>query len=213
MRRPFSYANVAATMALVFSMSGGALAASHYLINSTKQINPKVLKKLVGKSGASGAAGKEGPQGKEGAKGERGPQGEKGLPGEKGESGASHAWSAETGEGVGTATVHVPEGRYVVFGEGSFYNEGKEYGAGQCIIEAPGNSFASDHQEATVPNNGEEERKFHEVHGSMGISTQGTATLNSAGSITEKCENATEAKQGVLVLKTRLIAIQVSGLN
>jgi len=48
MRRRFSYANVAATLALVFSMSGGALAANHYLINSTKQIKPSVLKKLKG---------------------------------------------------------------------------------------------------------------------------------------------------------------------
>lgn len=47
MRRHISYANVAATLALVLSMSGGALAASHYLINSTKQINPKVLKTLT----------------------------------------------------------------------------------------------------------------------------------------------------------------------
>jgi hypothetical protein len=42
----FSYANVVATLALVLAMSGGALAASHYLITSTKQISPRVLKKL-----------------------------------------------------------------------------------------------------------------------------------------------------------------------
>jgi hypothetical protein len=47
MRRRLSYANVVATLALVFAMSGGALAANHYLINSTKQINPKVLKALA----------------------------------------------------------------------------------------------------------------------------------------------------------------------
>ena len=78
MRRRFSYANVAATLALVFSMTGGALAANHYLISSTKQIKPSVLKKLTGKKGATGAtgaagtpgaSGKEGPQGKEGAAG------------------------------------------------------------------------------------------------------------------------------------------------
>jgi hypothetical protein len=46
MRRHLTYANVAATLALVFSMSGGALAAKHYLIDSTKQISPKVLKSL-----------------------------------------------------------------------------------------------------------------------------------------------------------------------
>jgi hypothetical protein len=78
MRKRFSYANVAATLALVFSMSGGALAANHYLISSTKQISPKVLKKLKGATGkagapgamgATGATGKEGPGGKEGAPG------------------------------------------------------------------------------------------------------------------------------------------------
>jgi hypothetical protein len=50
-RRHLNYANVVATLALLFAMSGGALAASHYLINSTTQINPKVLKKLKGRSG------------------------------------------------------------------------------------------------------------------------------------------------------------------
>jgi hypothetical protein len=47
MRKRLSYANVAATMALVFSMSGGALAAKHYLLSSTKQISPKVLKSFA----------------------------------------------------------------------------------------------------------------------------------------------------------------------
>jgi hypothetical protein len=80
--RRFSYANVAATLALFFSMSGGALAASHYLITSTKQINPKVLKKLkgaAGKTGATGATGKEGPQGAQGLAGKEGAAGTKGA--------------------------------------------------------------------------------------------------------------------------------------
>jgi hypothetical protein len=92
MRRHLSYANVAATMALVLSMSGGALAARHYLINSPKQINPKVLRKLKeinpkvlrklkGKTGATGAAGVPGPQGKEGQPGKEGPQGKEGPAG------------------------------------------------------------------------------------------------------------------------------------
>jgi hypothetical protein len=78
MRRRFSYANVAATLALVLSMSGGALAAKHYLINSTKQINPKVLKKLKGKAGKPGAAGlpgAAGPTGPAGPTGKEGPTG------------------------------------------------------------------------------------------------------------------------------------------
>jgi hypothetical protein len=73
-----SYANVVATLALVFAMSGGALAANHYLIESTKQLSPKVLKALKGKAGAKGAAGtqgKEGPRGPEGPRGKDGPAG------------------------------------------------------------------------------------------------------------------------------------------
>jgi hypothetical protein len=81
--RHLSYANVAATLALVFSMAGGAFAASHYLINSTRQINPKVLKQLKGRSGARGALGPEGPQGP------LGPQGHKGDAGHEGPEGLS----------------------------------------------------------------------------------------------------------------------------
>jgi hypothetical protein len=87
MRRRFSYANVAATLALVLSMSGGALAAKHYLINSTKQINPKVLKKLKGKDGAAGAKGLQGPVGPTGATGATGATGNAGGTGPEGPSG------------------------------------------------------------------------------------------------------------------------------
>jgi hypothetical protein len=47
MRRHLTYANVTATLALVLAMSGGAFAAKHYLVNSTKQIDPKVLDSLA----------------------------------------------------------------------------------------------------------------------------------------------------------------------
>src|SRR5271163_1171599 len=93
MRKRLSYANVTATLALVFAMSGGAMAANHYLITSTKQINPKVLKKLTGKpgtngtAGATGATGPTGPAGSPGAAGAKGEKGETGLKGEKGEPG------------------------------------------------------------------------------------------------------------------------------
>jgi hypothetical protein len=71
-RRQLTYANVAATLALVFSMSGGALAASHYLISSTRQINPKVLRKLRGNTGKTGPTGKPGAQGLQGVQGVEG---------------------------------------------------------------------------------------------------------------------------------------------
>jgi hypothetical protein len=74
-RRHLNYANVVATLALLFAMSGGALAANHFLINSTKQINPKVLKKLKGSPGPKGAGGAQGVAGPRGSAGLQGPAG------------------------------------------------------------------------------------------------------------------------------------------
>jgi hypothetical protein len=62
-RRRATYANIAATLALFLSLTGGALAASHYVITSKKQISPKVLQKLKGKPGKTGPAGPAGPAG------------------------------------------------------------------------------------------------------------------------------------------------------
>jgi hypothetical protein len=75
-RRHLSFANVASLLALVFSMSGGALAARHYLINSTGQISPKVLKKLKGTPGEIGPIGPQGPTGLPGQKGSTGGRGD-----------------------------------------------------------------------------------------------------------------------------------------
>lgn len=80
-RRHLSYANVTATLALVLAMSGGALAATHYLITSTKQISPKVLTALKGKNGKNGAAGLAGAAGSVGPAGSQGPRGETGPAG------------------------------------------------------------------------------------------------------------------------------------
>jgi hypothetical protein len=54
--RRLNYANVTATLALFFAMSGGALAARHYLINSTKLINPKGAKSVEGERWRDGRA-------------------------------------------------------------------------------------------------------------------------------------------------------------
>jgi hypothetical protein len=86
MRRCFTYTNVAVTLALIFAMTGGAYAANRYLITSTKQIKPSVLKRLTGKSGAAGAPGSSGAQGPAGPAGPGGPQGPAGSNGANGES-------------------------------------------------------------------------------------------------------------------------------
>jgi hypothetical protein len=88
LRRHVSYANIVATMALVFAMGGTAIAAKHYLISSTSQISPQVLKALElkiasrvkrGAAGREGAPGKEGAPGREGAPGNAGTEGKQGL--------------------------------------------------------------------------------------------------------------------------------------
>ena len=79
--RRLNFANVTATLALFFATSGGALAANHYLINSTKQINPNVLKALHGRAGKTGKTGPQGPAGPPGPVGARGTTGPTGPAG------------------------------------------------------------------------------------------------------------------------------------
>jgi hypothetical protein len=81
-----SPATAVAGLALVFAMTGGAYAAKKYLITSTKQISPSVLKQLQGKAGAAGTPGAAGTQG---AQGPAGPAGPPGPSGGKGETGAA----------------------------------------------------------------------------------------------------------------------------
>jgi Collagen triple helix repeat (20 copies) len=88
---------VIAVIALVFAMAGGAWAAKKYVITSTKQIKPSVLKQLKGavgpqgQQGAQGAAGPAGPPGPPGAPGLNGKVGPTGPTGETGSKGATGA--------------------------------------------------------------------------------------------------------------------------
>lgn len=75
-RRRLSYANVAASLALFLAVGGGtALAAHHYLVVSTSQIKPNVLRSLHGNRGYRGYRGYSGALGRTGASGPAGASG------------------------------------------------------------------------------------------------------------------------------------------
>jgi hypothetical protein len=137
-RRRLSYANVVATLALVFAMSGGALAASKYLITSAKQIKPSVLASLKGKAGpvgSNGAPGAAGPAGPAGPVGGVGPQGPGGSPGAKGENGTSVTSapvvkSSSTCEKLGGSEFTAAEGKKTTACNGK---EGSPWTAGGTL--------------------------------------------------------------------------------
>lgn len=74
-------------VALVLALSGTAAAAHHYLLSSTKQISPKVLAKLRGRTGPAGARGVSGIAGPAGVAGPAGSPGTAGAPGTTGGKG------------------------------------------------------------------------------------------------------------------------------
>jgi pilus assembly protein FimV len=109
-RRHLSYANVAATLALVFAMTGGAVAATggfssggalRACVNGEGTL--KLLKpgKHCGKGQQSVAWDQTGPAGANGAPGVPGTTGAAGAPGATGAKGADGAKGAEGREGPG----------------------------------------------------------------------------------------------------------------
>jgi hypothetical protein len=98
-RRHFNATGFVAVLALVFAMSGGAYAASRYVITSTKQIKPSVLKSLQGRAGKAGATGATGPAGSVGPQGAVGVKGETGAMGPQGPEGPAGKEGREGKEG------------------------------------------------------------------------------------------------------------------
>jgi hypothetical protein len=116
-----TYSNVVATLALVFAMSGGALAAQHYILTSTSQIKPSVLKALraPSKPGAAGTNGSVGPAGQTGAQGATGAMGAQGPAGPVTVDQAKSAYLIrKTSHGSATALCH--EGDVATGGHAQF---------------------------------------------------------------------------------------------
>jgi hypothetical protein len=121
MKRHLTFANVAAALALFFALGGSAVAARHYLINSTSQINPKVLRELRGANGHNGAAGAPGQLGAQG------PAGASGAPGTQGPAGPVNLSGIQLIEGqelvgsgvVGGPIAYCPPGTRAISGGGN----------------------------------------------------------------------------------------------
>lgn len=101
LRRHLTYANIAATLAVVFAMSGGAYALSgtgHQPAVSASvtvaHAARKISKRSKGNAGARGPVGPRGATGATGATGPQGPAGPQGSVGEKGAAGAKGATGA-----------------------------------------------------------------------------------------------------------------------
>jgi hypothetical protein len=159
-RKRFTYANVAMTLALMFAMTGGAYAAGKYLITSTKQIKPSVLKSLKGANGKPGATGVQGPAGPAGAQGTAGANGKdgtNGTPGAPGAPGTSVTSSVEPSgtncKAGGSAFVAASGTTYACNGEkgksGTF--EGQALPAGKTLT---GLYATASYAEAAVSNPG-----------------------------------------------------------
>lgn len=133
--------NAIAWLALFVALTGTSMAASHYVVSSTKQIKPSVIKKLRGNRGPAGARGAEGPvgaAGKEGVgtQGSRGPTGATGSTGTKGTNGATGA-EGPTGPGVGaTGATGEPGSNGSTGPSGPTGATGKEGAAGSGGVKA-----------------------------------------------------------------------------
>lgn len=126
LRRRVTYANLAMTIALVFAMTGGAFAAKRWVITSTKQIKPSVLKQLEGKPGPAGPEGKQGLAGPEGKQGPVGPEGKQGLDGKQGLEGKAgkDGTNGTNGKSVIVTEVKTGEAACNQLGGASFETEG-----------------------------------------------------------------------------------------
>ncbi len=126
MKRP-SPAMAVALVALVFSMSGGALAASHYIITSTSQIKPTVLRKLEKPAlAATPAAPVPGPAGATGERGAKGDPGEPGAQGLKGETVVGPRGEKGEQGALGIQRIQQAEGEPVTLLPGQHREEGLE---------------------------------------------------------------------------------------
>ncbi|MHB1539267.1 MAG: hypothetical protein ACYCUM_04975 [Solirubrobacteraceae bacterium] len=119
-RKRFTYANVAASVALVFAMTGGAFAANgglgsaggHHgaaVASAAKKQGKAKRGRGRGRKGKGHATGRTGPRGPAGRQGPAGPEGKQGLEGKQGPAGPGGATGPQGLKGAAGAAG--PEGK------------------------------------------------------------------------------------------------------
>jgi hypothetical protein len=138
-RKHLSYANVAATMALVFALTGGAVAASS---NSGGSGSPaKATASVKGGSGASNRASVARSKGPRGARGPAGPAGKEGKQGPAGQAGAQGSAGAQGAKAeTGATGPEGPQGKEGTAGKGV---TSETLAPGQEGCETGGSEFTS----------------------------------------------------------------------
>ena len=97
--------------AALFALTlGGTAYAAGYMITSTRQIAPNVLRHLRGHSGPQGPAGPAGPQGQPGPQGQAGPQGQPGADGQAGKQGPAGPQGPQGPAGPGAMRLYYSGG-------------------------------------------------------------------------------------------------------
>ncbi|MFL5845131.1 MAG: hypothetical protein ACJ762_10590 [Solirubrobacteraceae bacterium] len=195
-RRLPSPATVLAFAALVLAMTGSAIAAKKYVITSTKQIKPSVLKQLKGKRGAvgpTGAIGATGAKGDTGATGATGAAGAAGAKGDTGNTGATGSagpvtiiydrstdtpgayTSVNSTSQVTKSTVTLPPGTWFLRADATVHTATSQ--AVTCEMRAAGAGSALDSSGETLDTN--ENRPFGLV-ASITVATQTDVNLRCA---------------------------------
>jgi hypothetical protein len=213
LRQHLTYANVVATLALLFAMTGGAIAAKHYLINSTRQINPKVLKVLKGKTGAAG------PQGAAGPRGLAGSAGSPGIQGKEGERGPSDVYEVTLSEPTTSSEVPqtielppLPAGEYAIYGKGSISIGGNKAANARCEL-ATNFSTAEDGEQYDLAIDALPETTSTERY--ITLNTQLTGVFTETGFVSLRCRMDNAGVMFGLTTNppTRLIAVRVGSLH